>query len=77
MPDFGNLWDAVDSVHVPLLLVRGADSPVVSDADVDELLRRQPEARVVVVEAAGHSVQGDQPLELARIIDADLQGEPG
>ncbi len=77
MPDFGNMWEAVDSVHVPLLLVRGADSPVVSDADVEELLRRQPEARVVVVEAAGHSVQGDQPLELARIIDADLQGELG
>jgi pimeloyl-ACP methyl ester carboxylesterase len=75
LPDFGNLWEAVDSVHVPLLLVRGADSPVVSDADVEELLRRRPEARVVVVEAAGHSVQGDQPLELARLIEADLTGQ--
>ena len=77
MPDFANLWEAVDSVHVPLLLVRGADSPVVSDADVEELLRRQPKARVIVVEAAGHSVQGDQPLELARLIEADLTGQTG
>jgi pimeloyl-ACP methyl ester carboxylesterase len=72
MPDFGNLWEAVDAVHVPLLLVRGADSPVVSDADVEELLRRQPEARVVVVEDAGHSVQGDQPLALAALIEGEL-----
>jgi pimeloyl-ACP methyl ester carboxylesterase len=69
MPDFGGMWDYVDAVRVPMLLVRGADSPVVSDDDVAELVRRQPEARVVVVEAAGHSVQGDQPLELAGLIE--------
>jgi pimeloyl-ACP methyl ester carboxylesterase len=74
LPDFGSMWEAVDAVHVPLLLVRGADSPVVSDEDVDELLRRQPDAHVVVVEGAGHSVQGDQPLALARIIEDDLHG---
>ena len=73
LPEFGTMWEAVDAVHVPLLLVRGADSPVVGDEDVEELLRRQPDARVVVVEGAGHSVQGDQPLELARIIEEDLR----
>ncbi|MGZ4803429.1 MAG: alpha/beta fold hydrolase, partial [Acidimicrobiia bacterium] len=69
IPDFGDLWHLVDAVDVPLLLVRGADSPVVGDEDVVELLRRRPEARVVVVDAAGHSVQGDQPLELAALIE--------
>ena len=55
----------------PLTLVRGADSPVVvDDEDVAELRRRRPDAVVEVVEGAGHSVQGDQPLELARIIEA-------
>ena len=49
-------------------LVRGATSPVVDDEDVAELLRRNPNARVVVVEGAGHSVQGDKPLELAEIL---------
>ena len=43
-------------------------SPVVDDADVAELLRRQPAAEVVVVDGAGHSVQGDRPLELAALI---------
>ena len=53
---------------MPLLLVRGGVSPVVDDADVVELLRRQPAAEVAVVEGAGHSVQGDRPLELAALI---------
>ena len=69
MPDFGDLWSYVDAVEVPFLLVRGADSPVVSDEDVAELARRRPAVRVEVVEAAGHSVQGDQPLELAQLIE--------
>ncbi len=72
IPDFGNLWSYVDAIDVPLFLVRGADSPVVSDDDVAELTRRQPAVRVAVVEGAGHSVQGDQPLELARLIQEFL-----
>jgi pimeloyl-ACP methyl ester carboxylesterase len=70
--DFSPLWEAVDAVSVPMLLVRGALSGVVGDEDVDELRRRQPGVRVVVVEGAGHSVQGDRPLELAEILAAEL-----
>ncbi len=65
---FGAFWDDVAKLRVPLLLVRGALSGVVDDADVAELRRRKPDAEVIVVAGAGHSVQGDQPLELARII---------
>jgi len=43
-------------------------SGVVDDDDVAELQRRQPSAQVIVVEGAGHSVQGDRPLELAEIL---------
>ena len=70
--DFSSLWEAVDAVDAPLLLVRGGLSGVVGDEDVEELRRRRPEARVVVVEGAGHSVQGDQPLALARILADEL-----
>ncbi len=62
------LWDAVSSLECPLTLVRGGASPVVDDADVAELRRRKPDARVVVVEGAGHSVQGDRPVELAAVL---------
>jgi pimeloyl-ACP methyl ester carboxylesterase len=66
--DNAALWEDLSSVKVPLLLVRGSESPVVDDDDVAELLRRQPTAQVVVVEGSGHSVQGDRPLELAALI---------
>ncbi|HEX2384759.1 MAG TPA: alpha/beta hydrolase [Acidimicrobiales bacterium] len=69
-PDFGALWDAVGRITVPLMLVRGMlPQSVVDDADEQELLRRLPNARVEHVDEAGHSVQGDQPVELARLID--------
>jgi pimeloyl-ACP methyl ester carboxylesterase len=53
---------------MPLTLVRGSLSPVVDDDDVAELVRRCPTAAIEVVEDAGHSVQGDKPLELARLL---------
>jgi len=69
---FGDLWADVSASTCPYLLVRGADSPVVDDDDEVELLRRRPDARVVRVEGAGHSVQGDRPLKLAEILRAEL-----
>jgi pimeloyl-ACP methyl ester carboxylesterase len=66
--DFGALWDDVSSITVPLMLARGGASPVVDDEDVAELRRRQPDVRVEVVEGAGHSIQGDKPLELAALL---------
>ena len=69
-PDFTELWHAVDRLAVPLMLVRGMrSSSVVDDEDEAEVLRRQPTARVVHVEQAGHSVQGDTPVELAKLIE--------
>jgi pimeloyl-ACP methyl ester carboxylesterase len=62
------LWDALDPFAAPVLLVRGGLSPVVSEDDVAELRRRRPDAVVEVVEGAGHSVQGDRPLELAGLL---------
>jgi pimeloyl-ACP methyl ester carboxylesterase len=67
-PDFTNWWEAVSALTVPLMLVRGLAWSVVDDQDVAELLRRQPTATVVGVEGAGHSVQGDRPVELAGIL---------
>jgi pimeloyl-ACP methyl ester carboxylesterase len=61
-------WDALERIGVPVLLARGSRSPIVDDDDEAEFRRRRPGDTVVVVEDAGHSIQGDQPLELARII---------
>ena len=69
MPGLDELWDAIGRIKVPLTLARGSISPVVDDDDVSELKRRNPDANVVVFEGAGHSIQGDQPVELARLLD--------
>ena len=69
-PDFTDRWEAVSRVSVPLMLVRGMrPQSVVDDADEAELVRRQPGARIEHVEEAGHSVQGDTPVELAELLD--------
>ncbi len=72
VPGGPDLWQDVSDVRVPYTLVRGSLSPVVDDDDVAELRRRQPDVRVVVVDGAGHSVQGDRPLELAALLADEL-----
>ena len=67
-PRFADLWGAVERLRVPLLLVRGMrEQSVVDDADEAELVRRYTSARIERVDA-GHSVQGDAPVELARLL---------
>jgi pimeloyl-ACP methyl ester carboxylesterase len=69
-PMFADLWDVVSAIRVPLMLVRGMlPQSVVGDDDEAELVRRLPSARIEHVHNAGHSVQGDAPLELARLIE--------
>jgi pimeloyl-ACP methyl ester carboxylesterase len=67
-PDFAPLWSKVDVIKAPITLYRGSLSGVVGDEDVVELLRRKPDATVMVVDGAGHSIQGDRPVELAALL---------
>jgi pimeloyl-ACP methyl ester carboxylesterase len=65
-----DLWDTLSGITVPLMLVRGMRTGSVVDDEAEaEVLRRQPAARVEHVPEAGHSVQGDDPLTLARLLD--------
>lgn len=65
---FSELWDAISQLACPLLVVRGGLSPVVDDADIAEVKRRRASAEIVIVENAGHSIQGDRPIELAGLL---------
>lgn len=65
---FGPLWASVDAITAPITLYLGALSPVVGPEDVVELRRRQPSVMVHTVAGAGHSIQGDRPIELAGLL---------
>jgi pimeloyl-ACP methyl ester carboxylesterase len=68
-PDYGLLWDRLGAVQVPVMLARGLlRQSVIDDADEAELRRRLPNARVEHFPDAGHSIQGDMPVELAAAI---------
>lgn len=67
--DFATLWEDVGRIAVPLMLVRGAETgTVVDDGDEAKLRELQPDARVELVAGAGHSIQGDRPVELAGLL---------
>jgi pimeloyl-ACP methyl ester carboxylesterase len=67
--NMGRLWETLSNVSVPVMLVRGMrPQSDVTDDDEAELLRRLPNARVEHIADAGHSVQGDTPVELAGLI---------
>jgi esterase len=66
------LWDDFSSIGCPLMIVRGSLSPVVDDDDIAEARNRQPGLELHVVDGAGHSVQGDRPVELTSLLDTWL-----
>ena len=70
--DFAALWDDLAALEMPIQLLVGDRSPVVDDADKAAFAERQPTADIITVADAGHSIQGDQPVELARLIDRFL-----
>jgi pimeloyl-ACP methyl ester carboxylesterase len=65
----GFLWDALGSLTVPVTLVRGMGAgSVVDDDDEARFVATARAGSVVRIEGAGHSVQGDRPLELAALL---------
>lgn len=54
-------WQLFRDIRVPTLLIRGAESDVLSQEIAERVTREMARARLVVVPAAGHSVPGDNP----------------
>lgn len=70
--DFDQYWDDLATITVPVRLLVGDRSTVVDENDQAAFAERQPGAEIITVADAGHSIQGDQPLELARLIEGFL-----
>ena len=69
-PPVGDLWQMLEELTMPVTLLRGMGvGSVVDDEDEAELLRRCPQANNAHVEGAGHSIQGDAPVEMAALLN--------
>jgi pimeloyl-ACP methyl ester carboxylesterase len=55
------VWALFRAVSCPVLLVRGAESDVLTQEVAERCVREMRRARLVVVPGAGHSVPGDNP----------------
>ncbi len=63
-----DLWPLWQAIACPVLVVRGADSDVLSPETAKRMLETNPRARLVEVPDAGHTVPGDQPEAFRRIL---------
>jgi len=59
------LWNHFDAITVPILIVRGGDSDLLSIATVDEMLRRNPHARSITIPGVGHAPAFLKPEQIA------------
>jgi pimeloyl-ACP methyl ester carboxylesterase len=74
-PDTGDLWEKLGALTMPVTLIRAmGPGSVVDDDDEAEFVRRLPQATIVHVADSGHSVQGDQPLVLAGLLEHHALG---
>jgi pimeloyl-ACP methyl ester carboxylesterase len=64
---------AAEDVRAPTLIVRGLQSDIVSDAGVEDIKRRIPQAEVVEIGAAGHMVAGDDNDVFAGALEGFLE----
>ena len=59
------LAEGLAKITCPTLVVRGAESDVFHKEDAERLAQRLPDGRYVTIPRAGHTVQGDNPKDLA------------
>lgn len=63
-----DLWQVVETIACPTLLVYGADSRVVTPDIAGKVARIMPDCRVERIENAGHALFTEQPEEFARSV---------
>lgn len=63
-----DVWSWPQRLRTPALLVRGAESNVLTDATCRSFCRLCPHAKTVVVDGAGHFIPMQRPEETLRLI---------
>jgi 3-oxoadipate enol-lactonase len=67
-----DLWPDLGHVAAPTLVVAGADDPAAPESEARAIASALPDARVTVVEQAGHLVSVERPAELLAAISGHL-----
>jgi pimeloyl-ACP methyl ester carboxylesterase len=70
--DAVDLWEPLPRIPCPTLVVRGAESDILSAEVAKKMTERLPDGRVVEIAGAGHTVPADRPEEFVRQIRAFL-----
>ena len=63
-----DLWAPLHRITAPALLVRGAESDVLSADVAKRMIDALPDGRLVEIAGAGHTVPADQPEAFARAV---------
>ena len=67
-----DLWEPPRRITCPTLLVRGAESDILSPEIAKRMIDALPDGRLVEIPGAGHTVPGDQPEAFAAAVGAFL-----
>ncbi len=60
-------WDAYDSIAIPTLCLRGADSDLLLQETADEMRKRGPRAVVVTIPGCGHAPALNVPAQFSLV----------
>jgi esterase len=69
-----DLWEPLRRIAAPALLVRLADSDVLSAEVAKRMIGALPDGHLVEIPGAGHTVPADQPEAFARAVRGFLEG---
>ena len=64
----GSAWSDLATVQAPTLVVRGAESNILSVETAQRMMETLKDGRLVEVSKAGHLVQGDNPVEFDKVV---------
>jgi esterase len=65
---FEGLRESAETITCPVLVIRGAESDALSDEQAAAFAAALPDGRWDKVENAGHTIQGDNPRGLVRVL---------
>jgi pimeloyl-ACP methyl ester carboxylesterase len=68
----GNLWDELPNIRVPVLIVRGGRSEVLPLEMAAQMRDAFPNAELVTIAEAGHTVPEDQPEQFIAAVERFL-----